>query len=87
MYKIDLALRKKKETKLECYEEKCGTFELTIAENTLKFLPKEQHIYTAKCGNCKKAIAVKAKELLSFERVFGAFEIVTMKSTFDKLFE
>ena len=69
MYKVDLALRKKKETKLECYEEKCGTFELTIAENTLKFLPKEQHIYTAKCGNCKKAIAVKAKELLSFERL------------------
>ena len=87
MYKIDLALRKKKENKLECYADKCGTFELTIAENTLKFFPKEQHIYTAKCGNCKKAIAVKAKELLSFERVFGAFEIVTTKSTFDKLFE
>ena len=72
---------------MECYAEKCGTFELTIAENTLKFLPKEQHIYTARCGTCKKAIAVKAKELLSFERVFGAYEIVTSKSTFDKLFE
>ena len=68
-----MALRKKKETKLECYEEKCGTFELTIAENTLKFLPKEQHIYTAKCGNFKKAIAVKAKELLSFEHVLKSF--------------
>ena len=87
MYKVDLALRKKKETKLECYEEKCGTFELTIAENTLKFLPKEQHIYTAVCSTCKKPLRVKAKELLSFERVFGAFEIVTLKSTFDKLFE
>ena len=86
MYKVDLAFKKKKETKLECYEEKCGTFELTIAENTLKFLPKEQHIYTAKCGTCKKVLAVKTKELLSFERVFGAFEIVTTKSTFDKLF-
>ena len=40
MYKVDLALRKKKETKLECYEEKCGTFELTIAVNTLKFCQK-----------------------------------------------
>jgi transcription elongation factor Elf1 len=86
MYKVDLALRKKKETKFECYEDKCGTFELTIAENTLKLLPKEQHIYTARCSTCKKAMAVKAKELLSFERVFGAFEIVTTKSTFDKLF-
>ena len=34
MYKVDLALRKKKETKLECYEEKCGTFELTLADDT-----------------------------------------------------
>ena len=50
MYKVDLKLKKKKETKLECYEEKCGKFELTIAENTLKFLPKEQHIYTARCS-------------------------------------
>ncbi len=60
---------------MESHAEKCGTFELTTAENTLKYLPKEQHIYTAKCGNCKKAIAVKAKELLSFERVFGAFDL------------
>ena len=87
MYKVDLAMRKKKESKLECYAENCGKFELTIAENTLKFLPKEQHIYTARCGNCKKAIAVKAKELRSFERVFGDYDVVTMKSTFDKLFE
>lgn len=32
MYKVDLSLRKKKEAKLECYEEKCGTFVLTIPE-------------------------------------------------------
>jgi len=87
MHKVDIAWKKKKETKLECYAEKCGKFELTIAENTLKFLPKEQQIYTARCGTCKKSLTVKAKELLSFERVFGAFEIVTTKSTFDKLFE
>lgn len=87
MYKVDSSLKKKKETKLECYAEKCGKFELTIAQNTLRYSPKEQHIYTARCGTCKKAMAIKAKELLSFERVFGAFEIVTTKSTFDKLFE
>ena len=39
------------------------------------------------CSTCKKPLRVKAKELLSFERVFGAFEIVTLKSTFDNLFE
>ena len=87
MYKVDLAFKKKKETKLECYADSCGKFELTIAENTLKYLPKEQHIYSARCSSCKKAIAVKAKELLSFRRVFGDFEIVTTKSTFDNLFE
>ena len=48
MYKVDLALRKKKETKLECYEEKCGTFELTIAENTLKFFRKNS-IFIQRC--------------------------------------
>lgn len=52
-----------------------------------KVLPKEQHIYTARSCTCKKAMAVKAKELLSFERVFEDFEIVITKSTFDKLFE
>ena len=48
MYKVDLALRKKKETKLECYEEKCGTFGLTIAENTLKFFRKNR-IFIQRC--------------------------------------
>jgi transcription elongation factor Elf1 len=87
VYKIDSNLKKKKETKLECFADKCEKFELTIAEDTLNFLPKDKHIYTAKCGTCKKVMAVKAKELLSFERVFGPYEIATTKSTFDKLFE
>lgn len=87
MYKTDLAMRKKKLSKLNCHEQQCGSFELSIAENTLNLLPKEQHIYTARCSTCKKALAVKAKELMSFERVFGTFEIVTTKSTFDKLFD
>lgn len=87
MNKVDLALKKKKENKLDCFDDKCGPFELTIAEDTLNFLPKEQHIYTAVCGTCKKALAIKAKELSSFERVFGAYEVVTTKSTFEKLFE
>lgn len=80
-------MKKKKETKLECFTDNCGKFVLTIAENTLNFLPKEQHIYTARCDKCKKAMSVKAKELLSFERVFGAYEIVATKSTFEDLFD
>jgi hypothetical protein len=87
MFKIDLVMSKKKLSKLNCYEQQWGSFELTIAENTLNLSPKEHHIYTAWCITCKKAMAVKAKELLSFERVFGTYEIVTTKSTFDKLFD
>jgi len=87
MYKVDLALVKKKEDKLECFSDNCGKFELTIAENTLKFLPKERHIYTARCSTCKKALSVKDKELPSFKRVFGAYDLVITKSTYDKLFE
>jgi hypothetical protein len=87
MFKIDLVMIKNKFSKLNCHEQKCSSFELNIAENTLNLSPKEHHIYTARCITCKKAMAVKAKELLSFERVFGSYEIVTTKSTFDKLFD
>jgi hypothetical protein len=50
-------------------------------------MPKEQQVYIARCTTCKKAFSIKAKELVSFERVFGACEIVTTNSTFDKFFE
>jgi len=79
-------MRKKKETKLECYEDKCGKFELTIPEDAFNGLPKERHIYTAKCSTCKRVMAVKAKDFPSFGRVFGEYKIVYTKSTLNKFF-
>jgi hypothetical protein len=37
---FDLAFKKRTETKLECYDENCGTFEPMIAENTHKVYAK-----------------------------------------------
>lgn len=65
MYKVDLALRKKMRLSWNVTKKSVEHLSLLLLKILLSF-PKEQHIYTANCGNCKKAIAVKAKELLSF---------------------
>lgn len=78
----------KVQAKLDCYEKNCGiNFTLTINENTINLLDKSKHEYAGKCSKCLKALRVKEKDLVTFERTMGKPLIVVAKSTFDKLFD
>ena len=88
MLKKEMSFLNKIRKKLHCQEDGCGkhiTFE--VSENNIEFLDKEKIKFNGKCSKCLGTVTIKSVDWLLFNRLMGETKLVTVKSTYNTLFE
>ena len=88
MLKKEIAFLDRVRKKLHCQEQDCGkniTFE--VSENDIKFLSKDKIKFHGKCSKCLGTVTIKSADWLLFNKLMGDTKLVTVKSTYNLLFE
>lgn len=74
--------------KLHCQEKDCGkniTFQ--VSENDVEFLGSDKIKFQGKCSKCLGTVTIKSTDWMMFNRLMGETKLVTVKSTYNSLFE